>query len=262
MSFHKILQHSFCHFLNGRMTLEQLFHVHRNNRKLEWTNYDGSWELEENRGLEFIASNTKFIMKVNWRDQSFPKVVPEGITFLNQDDQRILNELLTSASNELGYFHQVGAGLLELFLNDAEEGCPEANVYRSIPRVARLFAFSSANECENIFTQEGRRKKEEPYVYVVQSVVPVETWAHCVGLGLKKVIEEDRNYHLVINDGVATIEWVPEDLELIERNFAASNFLKGLQHGTWNELSKNFKKHLKDWAASSIGRKPQRSFFP
>ena len=120
-----------------------------------------------------------------------------------------VNELLTSKSNKLKYFHQVGSGILEHYLNDAEEGCPVANVYRNIPWVARLFAFSSANRCENMFTQEGRRKKEEPYVYVVQSVVPVVTWAHCVGLGLKKVIEEDRNYHLVINDGVATIEWVP-----------------------------------------------------
>ena len=260
VSFHKILQQSFCHVLNSSMALEQAFRVYRNNGELELTDYDGSWESEENRVLELIASNAKFIMKVNWLHPSFPKKVPEGITFLNQDDQRILNELLTSASNELGYFHQVGAGLLELFLNDAEEGCPEANVYRSIPRVARLFAFSSANECENIFTQEGRRKKEEPYVYVVQSVVPVETWAHCVGLGLKKVIEEDRNYHLVINDGVATIEWVPEDFKL-ECNFAASSFLQRLEHGKWAKLSQNFEKHLKDWASSAIGMRPQRSFF-
>ena len=106
-------------------------------------------------------------MKVDWLDKSFPKKVSEDLKFLNQDDQRKVNELLISTSNALEYFHQVGAGILEHYLNDAEEGCPEADVYRNIPWVARLFAFSSANGCENIFTQEGRGKTEEPCVYVV-----------------------------------------------------------------------------------------------
>ena len=87
-----------------------------------------------------------------------------------------MNKILASEDNPYKFFHQFGHAVLEYYLNSLQRGCSDADVYKKIPRVARLFAYTSSNGCDDVYTQAGRRKNGiEPYVYVMRSEVERST---------------------------------------------------------------------------------------
>ena len=117
-----------------------------------------------------------------------------------------MNKILSGKDNSFDFFHQLGHGVLEHYLRRAPEGCSDADVYKKIPRVARLFAFSSSNGCDDIYTQAGRRKNGiEPYVYVMRSLVQLST-LDALPAGLKDVIFKDRNHDVTWNGDIAIID--------------------------------------------------------
>ena len=117
-----------------------------------------------------------------------------------------MNKILSGKDNSFDFFHQLGHGVLEYYLEGAQDGHHNADVYKKIPRVARLFTFSSSNGWDKVYTQAGRRKNGiEPHVYVMRFLVQLST-LDALPAGLKDVILNDQNHDVTINDDVATID--------------------------------------------------------
>ena len=74
---------------------------------------------------------------------------------LPNQDRQVLNEILNDPNNDLEFFHQLGQGLIDSYLKTADSDSVHAALYRKMPRCSTLHAFSAANQCENIYTQDG-----------------------------------------------------------------------------------------------------------
>ena len=173
-----------------------------------------------------------------------------------------MNKILASKDNPYRFFHQFGRAVLDYYLNSLQRGCSDADVYKKIPRVARLFAFISSNGCDDVYMQAGRRKNEiEPYVYVMRSEVERST-LDALPAGLKDVILNDPNHDVTWNGDVATIDWVPEESELTaDENYREKAFFDSLKHGVWTKLSKKLRASLQNWAGTRADIQHQKGIF-
>ena len=173
-----------------------------------------------------------------------------------------MNKILASKDNRYKFFPELAHSVLEHYLNRLQKGCSDADVYKKIPRVARLFAFISSNGCDDVYTQAGRRKNGiEPYVYVMRSEVEHST-LDALPAGLKDVILNDPNHDVTWNGDVATIDWVPEESELTaDENYREKAFFDSLKHGVWTKVSKQLRAFLQNWAGTRADIQHQRGFF-
>ena len=173
-----------------------------------------------------------------------------------------MNNILSSKDNPYKFFHQLGHAVLEYYLNRLQKECSDENVYKKIPRVARLFAFISSNGCDDVYTQAGRRKNGiAPHVYVMRSEVEGSTLDD-LPAGLMNVILNDPNHDVTWNGDVATIDWVPEESELTtDKNYREKAFFDSLKHGVWTKLGKKSRASFQKWAGTRADIQHQRGFF-
>ena len=164
------MNHGFERVITGRVKIESAFGGKREESGVILTDYDGTWDSKEHKALAALFNGVTSIMKVDWLDKDFPRWVPEDFALMCDGDQQTLEDMLNDRSVDTSFFHQLGSGVLDAYLQSAPPNSPFAKPYRALPRVATLYAFSSSNKCENIYTKEGRdRKLSHSNIYVLRS---------------------------------------------------------------------------------------------
>ena len=107
------MEAAFVSVISNVQSIEEAFPDDREEGGVQLTDYDGSWESEENKGLSFLLYAVHKVMRVQWHHTSFPRFVPDDFTDITDQDRQVLNEVLDDPNNDLSYFHQLGQGLID-----------------------------------------------------------------------------------------------------------------------------------------------------
>ena len=87
-NFHQGLEYGFCRVLTGEEIIGDVFTETVEKQSLVLTESEINWDSDDNKISELLFSSGEAIMKVDWRDDSFPTRVPQGLAYLERDDQK------------------------------------------------------------------------------------------------------------------------------------------------------------------------------
>jgi len=85
-----------------------------------------------------LINNVMFMIKIDWKDNVFPKEIPNDCQ-LCHSDRLILHKMLADKADEIESLHQTG--FLFKYLKQASEDSEWASIYRGLSCVSHCFAF-------------------------------------------------------------------------------------------------------------------------
>jgi hypothetical protein len=152
------------------------------------------WKFEEKLQDSHLINNAMFIMKIGWKDTSFPCVILDD-SLLSENDRSAINKELDADRTQ--FLHQTG--ILFHYLKHAPEYTVSASIYRKLPCVSHCYAFDRGNLCTKIFTCCGREKRlHSSTMFVVKSYI--NNWNE----NTRKFIDflaDDESFHVVARAG-------------------------------------------------------------
>lgn len=225
---------------------------------------DGSWKSTGTHELQTVlVTYLNSVMKVDWRDDSFPTHIPDDLELPQHKDRDILRGILESRSNKFKFLHQLG--ILPSYLHHAPHTSSVAAMYRALPTVAIPYAFECANKCKNIFTQEGRTSiVPSSVVFVMKSIVPSGNLTN----EIKMAIHRDGTTTSITDDGHNNyiVEWIADnsmigckDSRISEKN-GCDSLLAQLKHGTWVGIDQGVSRSIQRSVRSEVDGYSPRSF--
>ena len=87
-NLHRGLEYGFCRVLKGEEIIGDVFTETVEKQSLVLTESEINWDSDDNKISELLFSSGEYIMFVNWHDDSFPTRVPQGLAYLERDDQK------------------------------------------------------------------------------------------------------------------------------------------------------------------------------
>ena len=85
------------------------------------------WMSEDKLQDCYLIKNAKLIMKIDWKDVSFPVEIPDDFQLLCDSDRLALNKVLAENTDGINFFHQTG--LLVKYIEESPEDSDVASIY-------------------------------------------------------------------------------------------------------------------------------------
>ena len=199
---HAELQHKFNDILNGSSANDIM--GHKIDKSIVIEENDGSYKSHEEVLRQKLVIGLNSVTKIDWRDESFPKLIPSDFNSLSKEDSAIFNGVFLHRSKVMKYFHQTN--LLLPYLKNAPDNSKEAEVYRNIPKICHAYAFQCSNRLMNPFNETGRSISVNHILHIMKSHVP-----RCNFVGEEwDTLMRDPKMEYVEVDGNMQITWIAE----------------------------------------------------
>ena len=229
------------------------------------------WKSEEKLQDLHLLNNAMYMMKIDWKDSTFPREIPDD-SQLSKSDRSILNKELAAKTGGIEFLHQTG--ILDQYLKHAPESSVCASIYRALPCVSYRYAFERGNLCKDIFTHAGRQERlHSSTMFVVKSFF--NNWNEDTRQFIDS-LADDESFHIVArtgykkkrktggsdvigtilgltddeqeptNDIIAVeVDWVLSDeLENQIHGTAHRREIEKMKHGEWHTISKKLKTEM------------------